>query len=159
MSKCYILRNMTNETVSVFTSTDAFPKAIIASGCLLSCQLPAGVYTFWTGNGHQADLLVSGPGLLMGTVSGFTVPAIGLPQQPDLSKVPSPRPLTKEEQEWVDQILALDWADPVGDEPAHTTNAKQSSCDHEWKETPGFSRMYRDCKHCKARWEDVHEKK
>jgi len=31
------------------------------------------------------------------------------------------------------------------------------SCKHEWVESPGFSRMYKDCKHCKAKWEDVPE--
>lgn len=29
------------------------------------------------------------------------------------------------------------------------------SCAHEWVETVGFSRMYKDCKHCKAKYEDV----
>lgn len=35
------------------------------------------------------------------------------------------------------------------------THEDGPSCQHEWKETQGFSRMYKDCLWCKAKWEDV----
>lgn len=33
--------------------------------------------------------------------------------------------------------------------------AADPACLHDWVETPGFSRMYKDCRLCKAKWEDV----
>lgn len=46
----------------------------------------------------------------------------------------------------------IGWYIPLGNS---TSNQSQPyPCSHEWVETPGFSRIYKDCKHCGKKWEE-----
>lgn len=35
---------------------------------------------------------------------------------------------------------------------------EKPKCDHEWVESMGLEKMYKDCKKCNAKWEDINEK-
>lgn len=47
----------------------------------------------------------------------------------------------------------------AGENPAWAYAPSRPSvrCRHLWKESQGFSRTYKDCEHCKVKWEDTPE--